>query len=636
MGKFAKRLKCALEQTLIKALCMGLGLALTCSQAFESVQLKNISNLDDDELWAQMDLRSNFDSLRYSAKRQDLSYAQSSLENLCQLGGYFKCKVQVIEKDQNHFLIEFKSGPQFKISQSKLSFADSTHWDPSLNIPTNLLLELNGGAYDHDKVNELSQEILLEFQNQGYIHSGINQTISIDSVKRQVAMHYQLELRPRVLMGQLRIQILRQGDDKQKGLTLEQSVRPLWKIPPGGAITLNELYSFRRKLLQTGLFNRVDIKDSLRGTYSDIELFCQEKAPGTLATKVFYSYDQVHDLGLGFNASHRNVGGAFHQISNDLILGLRQQRLGLGYAQPLLFGWPLRFDLRPFYEHVKYWDPLQQFNFDKYSFTNRLSLSQTLGQLWSWQISSDMGYRAVDYPADNAALKLDAPEDRRELQIRADPTLSLDWVNDPIDPTLGYRAKATYSNGGAFDQERRFSTGRLSQTLYLPIAPSTSWAATLEVGKFFQGADLIEARSFYQGGFRTLRGYPSFYLQPTFNPTHFSIWDESQQNYRDSVEKMQYSESPTFWRLSQEIRFPIIPDNKQFKAVLFADYAKIWDIHNPRLRSKSAMSVGPGIRFKISLLNLRIDYAWWKDVEHLRLWEGFGLSRLSIDLSQAI
>lgn len=620
----------------LRLLCLCLCLFSLVQAEFKTIKLKNDGVFEDEELWAQMELSPGFDTLRYSAKRQELNYAKSSVENLCQLRGFFKCRIQIHEQNQNLFSIDFKAGPQFTISQSILRFEDSAHWERGIELPQDALLDLNGKAYESDGVNELSQELLLYFQNLGYIHSSISQSMSIDSLRRKVSMNYLLSLKSRVRMGEMRIQVERQNPPKTRGLSLDPSIRSLWKIQRGEVVTLSDLYSFRRKLMQTGLFSRVEIKDTLRDSLSDLELYCQEKAPGTLSTKIFYSYDQVHDLGVGFNATHRNVGGAFHQWSTDLILGLRQQRAGLGYAQPLFAGLPLRLDFRPFYEHNKYWDPIQRFNFDKYSFTNRISLSQSLGSMWSWQVNSDLGYRAVDYPSDNALTKLNAPEDRRELQIRIDPSLSFDWVNDPIDPTLGYRFKFNYSNGGAFDQERRFSTGKLSQTLYLPLAPGTSWAGVVETGKFFQGADLIEARSFYQGGFRTLRGYPSLYLQPIFNPVHYTVWDSVQGISKDSVETIQYSESPTFWRFCQELRFPIVPTNDQWKAVLFADYSKIWDLRNPRLKSNSAMSMGPGLRFKLALLNLRIDYAWWKDFDHFSLWEDFSFSRLSIDLSQSI
>lgn len=624
------------QQMRVLLLVFGLLASLsTYANEAKTVQIRHTQSFDIDEIWAQMNLSPGFDTLRYINKKTELEYARKSLQDLCLLKGYYKCRINLVETGQNGFVVEVKEGPLFKLDSTIISIADSVHLDPKITTPNELFQSYLGQAFLQEEIAELSQNVLLHYQKNGYIHASMSQDIQIDSLKNRIKLHYTMNLGAQVIMGKMHISIKRIGKDSLRGLTLDQSIRKLWKINKGQVVALNDLFSFRRKLLQTGLFNRVEIKDTLVGTESDLNLFCIEKAPGSLSSKLFYSYDQVHDLGIGLNASHRNVAGAFHQISTELILSLRQQRFGFGYAQPLFLGFPLRFDIKPFYQHDKFWDPIQNFDFDKYSVTNRFGLSQSIGDHWSWQLSSDFGYRSVDYPSDNAELKIDAPSDRQELQIRIDPEVQFEILDDPIDPRLGYRAKIQYANGGAFDQERRFSTGRLAQYGYLPLGKGTMWAGVFEIGRFFHGSDPIEARLFYQGGFRTVRGYEALSLQPAFSQTRYSVWDSTKKELRDSLETMQYSEAPSFWRLCQELRFDI-PNVPHLSGAIFVDYASIKDMHNPRLQAQSGISVGPGIRFKISMLSLRIDYAWWKNFDDFKGIEDFSLNRFSLDLSQAI
>ena len=133
-----------------------------------------------------------------------------------------------------------------------------------------------------------------------------------------------------------------------------------------------------------------------------------------------------------------------------------------------------------------------------------------------------------------------------------------------------------------------------------------------------------DARIFYQGGSRTVRGYRFRSIYPSYTST-----DE------EGEEVIHTGLTPQYLRFNVELRinspFEAI---KNWQLVEFYDWTHVSDKNSGLYSGKTNAAFGTGIRYKWEFLTLRLDYTFKKDFSNWGM-ESFSFQRINFDLSQA-
>jgi outer membrane protein assembly factor BamA len=160
-------------------------------------------------------------------------------------------------------------------------------------------------------------------------------------------------------------------------------------------------------------------------------------------------------------------------------------------------------------------------------------------------------------------------------------------------------------NGGQFGFDSTYTWVQSQGKVWVPLFWRFLSAGALEGGRFLNSTTVDGAGIFWQGGSRSVRSYQ---------------YNEAKVSPPEGV-----ALRPRYLRASGELRLNL-PWNVQ--VVGFQDWARLWnDGEEPDFEdlSKAWIGYGAGLRYRISLLSLRLDYAL-----------GRGPERWSFDLAQAI
>ena len=567
-------------------------------------------NISAQELTDASGIPDEFVNIANNRKAYVLAQASNNLSNLYYSRGYFSVEItpsRYRQDDDEYIKFTITEGSQYFFGEVKI---DQPTWT-SYNYPESDLSISKGSEFNPDEIQENQENIRKHYQNQGYLHTQISQDISIDTLEYFVNISYVVKPQRRVYLDKVKVKIGKGksylGEASGKGLSDSAHIADLWPLENGEVITVDELTTMRAKLLSTGVFNRVSIKDSLpdeNSIQSTLVIDLKERVPGSWGGSAFY--EELIGFGGLVNFKYLNVGGEFHQLSAEALAAQRRQRISLGYTQPILFGSRVRFEDKVIVNRESL--PLPE-NPD--SLENRIEI---------------INRGKLSYPL-NSLIRLSALTDLRYVDINAsqvrfkwEPSISFNWTNDRVEPTRGIKSTFNFGQGGPFDAQDRHWYHEWVNRFYLPVSKTTTWAVAIDHGKTYQTANLDDARLFYQGGFRSVRGYPSRSIFP----------------YQGEGESLLTGTAPEYWRASNEFRFNLPPLGiGNIQLVQFTDWTLISDL-NKEFKSKNRSAVGMGLRYKLSLLTVRLDYTFKKDIDDPFGMEPFSWGRFSFDLSQAI
>ena len=463
------------------------------------------------------------------------------------------------------------------------------------------------------------------YRDKGFLRVGATTTAELDTLEYRVDIVFHFTAGGRVRMGELTGEARRAGADGKPGLSDSAYVRSLWKTPPGEPVTGKALNGYRKKLLGTGLFRSVQIKDSLRSDgRSDLRMTLVEKQPGTWNNRVFLD-PWFLGAGVETKVHYRNFLGRFHEGSVGALVAQHRQRVSLGYGHPFFLGTDLRFDDRIYYNQedipiLGFPDSTEQ----RYEVRNRSALSKRFTAHLRGILAGDVRHTIVYAGHDDAP---DSLERTSYTKVAVEPIADFAYVNDAFDPTSGFRARLTFTNGGRIGN--RFTSVSLQTGSYIPLSRGIFWAFAVDGGIFFDAGDRDDAKSFYQGGFRSVRGYGERSIYPSY------VIEGAAEDGGDVVMP---GLSPRYMRVSNEFRvnLPKIPVLHNFQLVQFVDWARVQDREKDLYLADEQMSVGVGVRYRFPFLTLRLDYALKRKFKDLGDMESFAWNRFSFDLSQAI
>lgn len=594
------------------------------NKAFSSFQLEE--QLDVPDGFAQMD-----------TTKQDF-LMRLSMENIKALyfsRGYYSLDIvldirrEYVRQDtiRTNYVFDIRDGKRYRFSGVKLNFPENIKVDIS-NSDLNVSKK---SFYNHEDISEDLQAVQQAFRKEGFLHAYVSSVEKIDTTKKQIFVDINVTPGAKVVMGNMVSQTLRTPSNNlsteqnnEAGLTDTAWLSSLWKIPQGETIDGDQYNSFKSKLFSTQLFTQIKLTDSLREDgLSDVHMTVRERVPGELRYGFFF--EEIYGFGAQASVKHKNFFGKFNEFYGNFMLAQHKQEMSIGYANPLLFGTSfsfiptaIRFEDRLTLNHEKITPPAYPDSVEeRYEIINRTDLTFGLSKHIRFRGTLDTRYvnKIVD----------------KMFKLKGEIALTFDYTNDYFNPTKGLRLAPTFGAGTNWDGDNwkelamlgdPYTYGEVTTNLYFPLFWTFNGAVSGSAGRFFARASEDDARVFYQGGSRSVRGYRFRSIYASYTST-----DE------DGEEVINTGLTPTYVRFNQEIRWSLPWKSvQQWQIVQFYDWTKVMD-DDPAYATATDESFGLGIRYRWQFLTFRLDYAFKKNLTD---WspEGFAWGRFAFDLSQ--
>lgn len=633
------------------------------NKAFSNYQLEE--QLDVPEEFGQMD-----------TTKQDF-LMRLSIENIKALyysRGYYSLDMALnIRKDttsegivQRGYFIHIRDGERYKFSGAKIIVPE----EAKLKIDESKLNISKENYYNQEDISEDLQEIQRVYRKEGYLHAYLSSIEMLDSLHKKIFVEITITPGAKVLMGNMISTSFRSADKKlqgptEAGLTDTAWLSSLWKIEQGELIDGNQYNSFKSKLFSTQLFTQVKMSDTLREDgLSDVYLNVTERVPGE--TRYGFFYEEIYGFGALAYARHKNFFGHFHEFSSSVQIAQHKQEASIGYANPLLFGTSvsfiptaIRFDNRLTLNHEKITQPAYDDRYEEryeiinrgditFGITNHIRFRGTIDTRYVSKakdtvlVVSKENSGAADI-SDTASLSssqdslLETQNKDKLLKLKGEIALTFDFTNDYFNPTKGIRLAPTFGAGTNWDGDLKsfnmrgnpYTYGEITANAYLPLFWTFFGAISGSTGSFFAKALEEDARIFYQGGSRSVRGYKFRHIFASRD----SIIYTGQESSIKADTIINTGLTPTYFRFNEEIRW-MFPWKgwRHWQLVQFYDWAKVTDDEDDIYTSARNESLGLGIRYSWQFLTFRLDYAFKKNLTDWSA-EGFAWSRFAFDLS---
>ncbi len=568
------------------------------------------------ELLEQLGLPDGFDQLDETKQIVLLRLAAFNLGILYENEGFFTNKIEFQPGNlpSNRFSYQIIEGPKFRYAS-----IDIINLAGSQDDLTEVVLNSKvSGYFNGEVLTQDLDEIIFQFKEQGYLHVRSYQSIELDTSSALVYVQFEVDLGPQLKMGQLFLNSKRkriEGTSDRRGQTRQSYLRSLWGIQSNNVIEGQSWDEYRNKLLATGLYSSVQLKDSvslINPGRHDVYVNLVERVPGQYSSRLFY--EDLMGLGVSVGVKHKNIQGEMHEVSLNTTYAQNREQVTLGYGHPLFFGTGVRFDNRVTFRHDSLPDPTETEGDERFEAINKGTFSKRFNN--NLRAIGLIDLRYVDKYNEPTAI----------VKLKFEPSIQLNFTNKLTDPTRGSRFRFAIGNGGAFKANERYNYLKIESGYYYPLGSQLFWAGAIDWGKFLTTGDPDDAKLFYQGGFRSVRGYDARSIAPSKDSTYVLNGVTEQDTL--------FGPSPQFLRLSNELRY----NTKTFPSlqiVQFTDWAFINDLSS-QYTSQKSMAMGLGARYQVSLLTFRLDYTFKKNFFRPFALETLELGRISFDLSQAI
>lgn len=607
--------------------------ATQISLASTLVNFSGNTLFSDAELTLQLGLPEEFAQL--PPARQDflIRLSKGNLELLYFSAGYFSCRAELIQPTTGSpptalYHIRITEGELYKFRHVRII---APQWSLPLPFDNIDLRSSRKGDYDADHISDDLLFIRQSYRRRGYLHVRIDHVEVIDTNAAKVDVEFSIDPGNLVRMGNIRT-ITRKAQStnqsSESGISDTSWVGRLWRIPEGTIIDGRYFSDFRTKLFGTQLFSQVRLEDTLRtdgSGLSDLTLTVMERVPGERKLSAFYEQG-FYGWGVSAEDRHRNLYGRFNEGSAGVMLSQNRQELILGYANPLLFGTAITFiptairlDNRIIVSHEELPLPQNPDSLEKRTeIANRGDITFGLHRFLRFRGSADLRFVRRD--------EFDL------FKLKFMTGLDFNLTNHLFEPTFGVRIRPSLGNGGLIRGQwhspnfnQRYWYSEIQGNWYLPLWGPLFSAWATDFGHFFAPAIEEDARIFYQGGSRTVRGYRFRSIFPSRNIAPATPGEDS---------LVMTGLQPTYWRISQELRLNLPGFMNSFQVVQFSDWAQVKDNFGD-YKTGEGSSLGLGLRFRWQVLTLRLDYSFMRDVPPWKP-DPFRPGLLSFDLSQAI
>ena len=598
------------------------------------VQFEGNAVFSNFQLTEQLEIPDEFGNLDTTKQDFMMGLAVENIRALYYSQGFFSLDMkleirrELDEKDnrlKRGYAIYLREGERYHFGGTNIIVPDSS----KIDIDKGKLRTSNKDRiFSQDDIAEDIQFIQQTYRKAGYLHTYVLPGELIDTTQKIIIVEIIVNPGSIVTMGNM-ISTTQKVSEKGKkeheaGLSDTAWLSSLWKTPKGEIIDGNKYNSFKSKLLSTQLFTQIKLTDSLRSDgLSDVHLNVTERVPGEARYGLFF--EEMYGFGAIAYAKHKNFFGTFNEFSTTFQIAQNKQEISLGYANPLLFGTSfsfiptaIRLEDRLSFNHEKIAPPAYPDSIEeRYEIINRNDL--TFG------ITDHIRFRGT------LDMRFVSKNDKDMFKLKGEIALTFDYTDDYFNPTKGIRLAPTVGAGTNLNADLEqltvignpYTYSEATVNLYHPLFWTFYGAISGSIGRFFEKALEDDARVFYQGGSRSVRGYRFRSIYASYTST-----DE------EGNEIINTGLTPTYFRINEEIRWTFPWKNwRHWQIVQFYDWARVMDNESDIYEAETSESLGLGLRYKWQFLTFRLDYAFKKNLSHWNL-ENFAWGRFAFDLSQ--
>ena len=631
-----------------------LSIADTDEKSPWSVKISGNKVFSKFQLNEQLDIPDEFAQLDTIKQDFLMRLSTENVKALYYSRGYYSLDLKLeIEREplsdnkiQRNYNITVKEGECYRFNDAKIISSG----DEPIPIDLTSLKILKHRYYNQEDISDDLQEIQSAYRKQGNLHVYISSEEHVDTTAKQVNVVINVTPGPKVLMGNIITTTQRtkskfeKKSEPEPGLTNTSWLSSLWRIPKGQIIDGNQYFNFKSKLYSTQLFTQVKLNDELREDgLSDIHLDVVERVPGE--TRYGFFFEEIYGFGALAYADHKNFFGKFHEFSTSVQIAQNKQEITFGYANPLLFGTSftfiptaIRFVDRVSFNHEKINPPAYPDSVEeRYEIINRGDL--TFGITNNIKFRGTIDTRYVNKNEDKL------------FKLKGEIGLTFDYTDDYFNPTKGIRVMPLAGLGTNFSGKEDYRDGHVytygeaTANVYWPLFWTFYGALSGSVGRFFNTAIEDDARVFYQGGSRSVRGYRfrSIYAGYTTTMTEQVTKkqdDGTQVTEEVSKDVINTALTPMYFRVNEEIRWTFPWKSlRAWQIVQFFDWARVVDCKDKSYEDAQEGSLGLGIRYRWQFLTFRLDYAIVTGIssydEDKKNSMKFKWGRFAFDLSQA-
>ena len=613
---------------------------ITGNKVFSKFQLNE--QLDIPEEFAQLDTIKQDFLMRLSSENVRALYYSR---------GYYSLdlKMDIVREElsngsqQRNYHFTLSEGECYKFNNAQII----SEGDAEIPIDLQTLKISKHQNYNQEDISEDLQEIQKAYRKQGNLHVYISSEEHVDTTAKQVNVIINVRPGPKVLMGNMITTTQRAVNKNERKAVPEQGLSDtawlssLWRIPKGEIIDGNQYFNFKSKLYSTQLFTQVKLNDELREDgLSDVHLDVIERVPGEARYGFFF--EEIYGFGAMAYADHKNFFGKFHEFSTSVQIAQNKQEITLGYANPLFFGTAftfiptaIRFVDRLSFNHEKINPPAYPDSVEeRYEIINRGDLTFGITDHIKFRGTIDTRY-------------VNKNEDKL-FKLKGEIALAFDFTDDYFNPQKGLRLSPTvglgtnFSNKSNFEDGHIYTYGEATANIYMPLFWTFYGALSGSVGRFFNTAIEDDARVFYQGGSRSVRGYRfrSIFASYTTSDTTTVTNKETGKDSSVVKDNIHTALTPMYFRINEELRWTFPWKSlRAWQIVQFFDWARVMDVKDNTYKDAQEGSIGLGIRYHWQFLTFRLDYAIITGVtsldENKKNSTKFKWGRFAFDLSQA-
>ena len=613
---------------------------ITGNKVFSKFQLNE--QLDIPEEFAQLDTIKQDFLMRLSSENVRALYYSR---------GYYSLdlKMDIVREElsngsqQRNYHFTVSEGECYKFNNAQII----SEGDAEIPIDLQTLKISKHQNYNQEDISEDLQESQKAYRKQGNLHVYISSEEHVDTTAKQVNVIINVRPGPKVLMGNMITTTQRAVNKNERKAVPEQGLSDtawlssLWRIPKGEIIDGNQYFNFKSKLYSTQLFTQVKLNDELREDgLSDVHLDVIERVPGEARYGFFF--EEIYGFGAMAYADHKNFFGKFHEFSTSVQIAQNKQEITLGYANPLFFGTAftfiptaIRFVDRLSFNHEKINPPAYPDSVEeRYEIINRGDLTFGITDHIKFRGTIDTRY-------------VNKNEDKL-FKLKGEIALAFDFTDDYFNPQKGLRLSPTvglgtnFSNKSNFEDGHIYTYGEATANIYMPLFWTFYGALSGSVGRFFNTAIEDDARVFYQGGSRSVRGYRfrSIFASYTTSDTTTVTNKETGKDSSVVKDNIHTALTPMYFRINEELRWTFPWKSlRAWQIVQFFDWARVMDVKDNTYGDAQEGSIGLGIRYHWQFLTFRLDYAIITGVtsldENKKNSTKFKWGRFAFDLSQA-
>ena len=493
--------------------------------------------------------------------------------------------------------VTYLEGPEYHYGKIQFIGPDGAAPPP---VPPDLPIS-SGEGFRPWRTSDLLQSALQYYKRHGWLDASV---VFDKQVRPDSAL---VDLILTVNLGRIAIFEDIEFVFKGRHITDTTILKDLWPVEPGDTIRNEDLALYNRKIGQTRLFNVARLTKSpghRNPERTTISVELTEKIPGSIDLGL--SWEPKFGWGVDGTIRHRNVKGTFNELSLEGIMAEHRQKARVGWGTPLLMGTPVALDLGLTLLQQEA-DLADTTAYREFTLGSDGTFSY-LPSTWS-NVSLSLGTERV-----TKFLLGDSGGSKIQYRFLTDLGGGLDFRNEPFDPTRGWSLRSDLGWGGQFTNDTSYVWAQAQARAYQPLFYRFYSAYALEGGEFLNTTTIDGAKIFYLGGSRTVRSYAYRGLMVTPDPPDTLGGILRYQPLR-----------PRYLRASTELRLHL-PMN--FQAVGFLDWARLWNQgQEPDFTNleKAKIGYGAGLRYRLSLLSIRLDYSF-----------GRGPEKWVFDLAQAI